>query len=145
MIEIVPASPDHVGALVWDLRADDRRELEAFNIDPVTGLRQCIAGSVQAFTALDDGWPVACWGVMAPSMIGAPVAYPWLLTGLGVERHKVRFLRENRRWLAYVLTQFPRLEVLVDARYTRALTWLRRLGFTITGSGPFRLATIEAK
>lgn len=144
MIEIVAASLSHVEHLVATLRPDDRRELEAFGIEPSLGLRLCIEQSAEAFTALEAGAPIACWGVVAPSIIGSAVAWPWLLTAHGVEHHKVRFFKENRRWLAAVLTRYPRLEVLVDAKYTRALTWLRRLGFTVHDGALFCRAHIEA-
>lgn len=144
MISIVPADQLHIPYLVENLRAEDRAELVTSGLEPMWAFSTSIELSHEAWTALDDGEPIAMWGLLAESIIGSPVGYPWLLTTYGVERHRLRFIRENRRWLASVLTRYPRLEVGVDAKYQRALTWLRHLGFTIQPGEPFCLATIEA-
>lgn len=142
MIEIVPASIEHAMYLALNLRDEDRAEITLFGIEPVPALIQSIRGSVEAWAALENGVPVAVWGVAAWTLIGG-VGCPWLLTGRGVERHRKFFLNENRRWLKHVLTIFPRLETLVDARYARAIRWLQWLGFTVRPGVPFCTVIME--
>lgn len=143
MIEIIPALAEHARPLAANLRHADCCEVQLIGMTPLECVRASIHWSMEAWTALEDGAPIACWGIVATSLLGQ-VGYPWLLTTPGVERNRVRFLRENRAWLDHALEIFPRLEAVVDARYTRAHRWLRKLGFTIHYDEPFCMAELEA-
>lgn len=136
-LEFVPAREHHMPLLASALRPADKAECEALGHTVGEVLADSLAISVEAWTALEDGAPIAMWGLTAPSFLGR-VATPWLLTGEGVERHKKVFLRETRWWVhERALLMFPHLLNVVDARYTRALRWLKWLGFTVHEPAPF--------
>jgi hypothetical protein len=143
MMCTVPATLEHVAHVIANLRDDDRHEVMMLGIPPAVALTMCIQGSVEAWTALEDDKPIACWGLMADNLIGG-VGYPWMLTTHRVEHHKVQLVRDSRIWVAKMLNSYPRLEAIVDCRYTRALRWLRRMGFTILSATPACKAHIEA-
>jgi hypothetical protein len=69
VIELVPASPAHVGRIANRIRDIDRREAEAFGHSPKTALRLGIRASVLAWTAMLDGSPQAMFGVRPMSSI----------------------------------------------------------------------------
>ena len=91
--------------------------------------------SVTAWAYVIDGAPVAAWGVVADSLMGA-VGRPWLLTTVEVERHRRLFLVETRRGWQAMRPMFRRWENCVDDRYGRAMRWLAWLGFTLDAPEP---------
>lgn len=138
MITIVPATVEHAQYVGEHLRADDLAEVLQFGAQPVPALIDSITGSVEAWTALDDGTPITCWGVAPWTTLVGGVGCPWLLSTQGVERHKRRFMEESRAGVVKMHALFPKLETLVDARYTRAIRWLEWLGFAVLPGDKFR-------
>lgn len=130
MIEILPATLDHALQLAGRLRAEDEAELVALGTEPSLVLRLSVSSSVYTRVAMDDGKPIALWGLAVPSLIGR-TASPWLLTGPGVEKNKKKFLLESAQFVELAIQAFPHLENWCDARYERSLRWLNWLGFRI--------------
>lgn len=140
-VEIVPATEAHAVALAARMRAGDRAEVLASS---GSGPLEALVGSVrwsrshggEAWAGLIDGEVAAMFGVGRRSLL-SPVAIPWLLTGDLVDRHPVLFFRASREVVDLWLRHFAELEQAVDARYTQALRWARRLGFTVEAPLPF--------
>lgn len=132
----VPARREHIALLVLDLRDDDAAECEAVGLLAEDWIGSSLDGSIEAWTALEDGYPIAMWGLTTPDLLGFK-ACPWMLTGRGVERWKRTLMRESAAFIARVSLLYPYLSNRVDARYSRALRWVRWLGFDINKPEPY--------
>jgi hypothetical protein len=134
-VQIVPATREHAINLAPRMRQEDIAEVwVGSHQEPLEHLTDSIERSVIARSAL-VGDQVACiWGVVAISLLTG-TGQPWLLTSDLVERHPRHFMREVRRQLPEMLRMFPTLLNVTDARYTRAIRWLDRIGFQV--SPPF--------
>ena len=130
MVEIVPATPAHIGRIATRMRADDRAECAAFGLSPRDALRRGLAESTLAWTAKVDGRPEAMFGLVVVSAIEA-LGRPWLLGTDAVFAHGRALLAEGPGLIAAMLDSTPRLENLVSATNTRAIALLRRWGFTL--------------
>ena len=134
----VPATIAHAEAMIGRLRSGDAAEVEAFGLSQRDALLESVNVSLFALAALEDGVPIALFGVAADDMMGS-TGRPWMLTTAEVERHKKQFLRDSRHWIENVQVMYPSLENWVDARYERAIRWLRWLGFTIHPAASYGL------
>ena len=142
IIEIAPASPDHIPVLAATLRPADRLEIWASSlVTPEEGLRLSLSFSPWARTMLLDGVPFCMFGVAAASPL-CRHGMPWLLGSELIETHARPFLRLSKKHLPEMTAQFPILSNHVDARNPVAIRWLRWLGFTLAPAiahGPFNM------
>lgn len=131
-VELVPATPEHVGAIAANARQADIDELHAAtNETPETCLLRGLRVSAQPRTGIVDGEVVCMFGVTPVSILGG-VGTPWMVGTRAMERLTVQkaLLRESRAAFAAMRDQFPTaLYNLVDARNGAAIRWLRWLGF----------------
>lgn len=119
-----------------DLREADRLELEASTHNkPEKAIVQSIRMSAACWTAEYDGVPVAVFGVTPINMLEGKGS-PWLLATTDCDKLIVQFVRQTRVYIPIMLSLFPRLENLVDARNAKSIRWLRRLGFHIRDAIP---------
>lgn len=58
------------------------------------------------------------------------IAIPWLLTSPAIESIWLPFLRGSRKWVEEMNDKYPLLTNACDAEYTKAINWLRFVGFT---------------
>lgn len=130
MVEIVPASPAHIGRIASRMRADDRAECAAFGLSPREALRRGLAESTLAWTAKVDGRPEAMFGLVVVSAIEGS-GRPWLLGTEAVFAHGRALIGRGPALIAAMLDSTPHLENLVSASNPRAIALLRRWGFTI--------------
>ena len=127
-VEIVRAQPAHLQAM--EIRPEDKAEFwAAAMVDPKDSL---MPGLGNAWSCLVDGEPVAVFGVTPPAMLGG-AAIPWLVGSVHLNPRLL--LRPAREVLDG--WDFEHLENWVDARNTKAVRWLRWLGFTIHPAGPY--------
>lgn len=132
MSDICIIVPHLIDAAVFStrLREADHAEITALGLEPEPALDYCIRNAVWARAAFVNALPAALWGVGAETLAGQ-TGVVWAMTTPLIEQHKRRFMAESRCFVDFALTIFPHLESWTDARYTRALRWLRWLGFTI--------------
>lgn len=134
--EISPAVPGDAALLAAVLNADDRREIEALSgRDPAAVILEGIGKSTEAWTGRIGGEIVCVCGVGPASAIGE-TGVPWLLGSDLVQAHASVFLRQSRLFVRRWAGLFPVLHNVVDARHTRAVRWLRWLGFEILPARP---------
>lgn len=128
-------------ALLANLRPADRDEVAAL-LGPGQE-RQAIEGgialSVLCWTGTVDGEVAAIFGVTPINYLAGQGA-PWLLGTPLIERHRGAFIRRNRPYIARMLAVFPTLLNVVDARNTKSIAWLDRMGFTIYPPMPLGVA-----
>lgn len=146
---ILPANISHVYALAPVMRADDALEATGLGGEPKRMLRQSFRHSLIAKSAFVDGDVACMWGMTADIL--SDIGSPWLVTSAAVERLPLAFLHEARREVEAMLCMKRRLENIVAAAYTRAVRFLRLLGFTIgdiievgPAKTPFHRFSIEA-
>lgn len=139
MIHVVPALPEHIPALVPNIRQADIDEMEAgYSLTPQKAMEIGLKHSSQCWVGLVDGEPIAMAGVNAPSVL-SDTAYPWMLGTHHLDREdvKIGFLIQSRKILRTMLQVYAHLENHVDARNTKAIAWLKWLGFTMDEAKPY--------
>jgi hypothetical protein len=140
-LELRPAVEADAAELAETMRAADAAEvLASGGYRPLEAALVSLAWTRrhggEAYAARIDGQVVALFGVARPSLLSTR-AFPWLLTGEGVNRHPIILWRESQAVVADWLERFGELEQQVDARYVQALRWARRLGFEVAEPAPF--------
>lgn len=130
MIDIVPASPAHVGTIATRMRDIDRLECAIFGRTPKQALRLSVMSAVCAWTVKIDGRAEAIFGAGAVSSIEG-IGSPWLLMTDDAVRHARALVMLGRRYSDVMQRHFPRLENRVHADNEIAIRWLSRLGYTI--------------
>lgn len=139
MIEVVPATNDHAAYIDAHVRPGDRAELWAACLHrPVAVMERGIFYSDEALTALLDGVPFCMWGIVPDSFIGN-VGIPWLVGTTAMDKHAAAFLRRTKPLLSQMFQKYDKLQNYVDVRNTKAIEWLRWLGFKFAEPEPYGL------
>jgi len=141
MIVVRPAVPEDAELFADKLRPEDAAECFLWGAAPADTIKEAMAAAVGAWAALDDGEPVAIYGLSNyPPLLTYGLFWTW--TTPLFEGRRMALLRHNRDFLKWALTIFPHLHNYVDARHPCAVAWARRLGFTVhppacCSAGPF--------
>jgi len=130
MIELVRASPAHVGVIANRMREADVEEARAFCHSPKQALRLGLMGSDEVWTAKLNGRPEAMFGLVTVSALDG-FARPWFLGTDAVYDNGRAMLTTGRAVTRRWLDSTRRMENLVSASNTRAIRMLGRWGFTI--------------
>lgn len=130
MIDIVPASPAHIGTIATRMRDIDKLECAVFGRSPKQALRAALMGSVLAWTAKVDGRAEAMFGVTPVSTLEGRGS-PWLLMTPEAARHGKALVAMGRSYSVGMAKLFPVLENWVHADNVQAIAWLSRLGYTV--------------
>ena len=130
MLTVRAATSEDAHYVGTRLRAEDAAEVLLFGLDGESAIAFSLDRSIVSECLLVDGEPAAVFGIAIDDMIGG-TGCPWMLTTPAVERCQLAFARATRRLCARCFEMVPRLENLIDARYTRAIKWLQWLGFTV--------------
>lgn len=80
--------------------------------------------------------PVAVLGVYGANVLFGDVGIPWLLGTYGLDEMKRFFMMMSRVLMEEMTQRFKLLINFVDARYERAVRWLKWCGFTIEAAAP---------
>ena len=130
MIELVRASPAHVGRIANRMRTADRAECAALGMTGKVALRKSLTASVLAYTAKIDGRPEGMFGV-APGNTLEGVGHPWMLaTDAAFDCARV-LVTAGPGLIALMHRRFRRLENMVSAENERAIRMLGRWGFEV--------------
>lgn len=133
---VIPARLEHVEPMLPIIRQADIDELWAANrVSPAYALRRGIACSTLSWTGTVDGRPVCIFGVAPASLLGS-VGVPWMIGTQEIDSHAKAFLRRNKAYVEHMAELYNYLVNFVDARNTRAIGWLKWLGFTILEAKP---------
>lgn len=129
--EIVIATEEHIIEVANKARPEDKAELWAATMStPIVTLRRGLEHSDTAYAGLLDGMAVCVWGV-APVCLLTGLGAPWMVGTSDLDIHATKFLRRCRAPLLELFSGYDRLENYVDARNTKAIRWLKFMGFTI--------------
>jgi hypothetical protein len=131
---IVPAEQSHCALLAANLRQDDADEVRAFGESRIRAVNRAFRNGLMCRTAFVDGEMAAMWGIGGNVL--SNVGHPWLLTTPVCEHVRVTFVKVGKAQLADMLALRPVLYDYVAARYTRAIGFLKLLGFTVGDPAP---------
>jgi hypothetical protein len=134
----------HQSATLWDvmqlaehMRAADRAEAWALgHQSPLEVVEESVTISDFAIATYLGGELAVIWGV---NPVADGVGIAWALTTDAVDRHPVAFWRACREQLPTLRERYRGLVNAIDARYTQAIRWARRLGFHVAPPAPFGL------
>jgi hypothetical protein len=137
MNKIVPATIEHVEALVSRVRKEDLDELRAaLDIDAHTALLMSFSLSVECYTWLHGDEVAAVFGV-SPDPDCAGVGCPWMIGSDLVKRESKFFLKHSRKCVDRFNALFPLLENYVHPTNTLSLRWLEWCGFSFGEPEPY--------
>jgi hypothetical protein len=112
------------------MREADVIECRAMGHSPKEALRIGLRASSICFTAKVDGRPEAMLGLVVNNALCGD-GTPWMLGTDAIYDHPREMLTWGPRILALMLDSTPRLSNVVAIENTRAIRFLRRLGFAI--------------
>lgn len=124
---VVPASVRHLRPMSRQLRAAACITLQGFGLDPRAALHRAFLASSYCRTALQDGKPVAMWGVKSV-MLGDTAAV-WLVLSEAVTSMPVAIVREARAELARVMETKREVAITVLPDDEAAIRFAVFLGF----------------
>lgn len=129
-VRLVPAESKHIGRIARLMRHHDIVECEAMGKSPKQALRQALALSDKAWTALVDDRPEAMFGVVTESLLGR-TAVPWFLGTDEVYRHGRELLMWGPPMLSRLCDSRCAFRNLVSSHNSQAIRLLKRWGFTV--------------
>jgi hypothetical protein len=132
---LVKATQAHVDALVANMRQADRDECAAFGLTPEQSLSKCLGVSRDTIAGLADDEVVALLGTFRSDQY-PDIAFVWLQSTTAADRHTKAFARTSKRYVEDLKTKYSRIGNFVDARYEKAVKWIRWLGFEIYPAQP---------
>lgn len=131
----VRATPALVAHVVEAARREDVDELFAASLMTPAQVAELGADRGEAWVGVAEGEPVCVFGVARPSLLSTD-GWPWMV---GTDRLSFRgraFLEGSREVVQEMHRRFPVLRNFVDQRNSRAIRWLKWLGFTIMEAEP---------
>lgn len=130
------ADDEAVQYIVDHLREADRAEVEALGLSKVEAVVDSYKESDYCYVAFEDeDTPILLFGITFRGMKGH--GFVWALGTDGCDRHPVSMVRYGRLFMDHFLSVCPILVNWCDARYSKALKWLRMIGFAIDRPKPY--------
>lgn len=122
-----------------NLRQPDRDEVIALRgPDVLDALRKAVAVSDRVLVFEYRGKLLALFGVVTTSLI-EQAGCPWMLGTTAVDKYPGALMFQGRRYIAEMMAEYRYLENYVDARNSKSIRWLRKLGFKIHEPVPLGL------
>jgi hypothetical protein len=135
--EIVTASQADLDLIARNMSRADADEVWATaRLSPSAALAASAKVSRDTFVGLADGVPICAFGVGQRTILD-DVGVPWLLGTPEISKHARAFLTLSKEWVEREAEHYSRLENWVDARHTRAVKWLKWLGFAVDDPQPY--------
>lgn len=127
MIAIVKAIPQHCQPIALKMRLEDRNECREYGrYTPIRALKRSIEHSYFAWTALEDGVPIAMFGVCDETPI-SDEGIVWFLGTDDVRKYPRSFLKEGVRYIKAMLEDFEMMHNLISKHNTFALRFAKHL------------------
>ncbi|NCB43505.1 MAG: DUF2833 domain-containing protein [Clostridia bacterium] len=125
-----------VAHLAQHMRSSDVAEIWASDHKiPEEALREGLERSIFACT-VENGVPIAMFGI-CPLSITGDTASVWLLATDDLDKLRIRFAKNSRKFVEMMLEYYPYLENMVDDRNTKSIEWLRFCGAKIDEPVPY--------
>lgn len=130
MIELVPASEEHIAPIAENMREWDRAEVGAMGRTPRQALWLGLKASTDCYTALVDGSPEAMLGLVPKNVLEGE-GCPWMLGTDAIYANPRGTITLSRRMVERWRFTLPRLSNYVAAENVKAIRYLRRLKFEV--------------
>lgn len=141
-VEVLPTKPGDAEILAARMRAPDLAEIHAASGQPpLKVIQAAIAATDQPMTAFFDG-ELACIFGVAPLNFLAGQGAPWMLGSNQIDRHPGVFIKRCGDYIAEMASSYQHLLNYVDARNTRSIRWLKRMGFNFHDAVPYGVAQL---
>ena len=122
-----------------NLRNDDLMELKAGGRDPLRCLIECYETSDRPFTGIWDGIPCTMFGmvrikqrfIVQDRLFSKGIGAPWLLGTEAITDARWQFVRESKKWLSVIESDYDFLWNHVHSKNTVHIRWLKWLGFKL--------------
>lgn len=122
---------EDVHKLKNNLRKTDVAEIWAsHNHTPEEALKLSFEQSVLCLTIENKDEVVAMFGIVPESLLGSRASI-WLLGSDGIEDIQIKFLRNNGKFINFMLSFYPHLSNFVDSRNRVSINWLKKIGAKI--------------
>lgn len=127
---IRPMTESDIEEVLPYVRQQEATTISRLALDPEALLRKALGPF--AFVGVAEDRVACLFGIAFDPGIGS---FPrlWLVTTSVIERHKIEFLRENRRFVYWAHSQFGTLEGCVDVGNLISRRWMKWLGFHEAG------------
>lgn len=112
----------------FQLRKEDADECLAYGFSTQEGVNQCVENSTESFVLYWGAEPMLAWGYRADAVYTGACDV-WLLTTGLVVSHKKDFVRAAIKAHRALQEVFHLQRVVVAVSYTKAIRWLKSLGF----------------
>lgn len=133
--EMLPVDDRLIAMTVANARMADRIEFEAIRgLTVEQELRYSVERSANPRAYVVNGRVVAMFGDIK---LDEQTGVPWLISTTEIDRYHRPFLIECDREVAAMRQRHKVLINYTDARYTKALRWLRWLGFHMHDAVPY--------
>jgi hypothetical protein len=139
IVEVFDSSyEEHVSDIAMNLRAQDFDEVFAVTGEnPYDAVKDDWAMSSRRWIVFNkENIAVAVLGVR-PINLFSDIGIPWLLGTKGLDKMKKFFVKYSKPIIEEMKKGFDLLINFVDARYLKAVKWLKWCGFTIDEPVPF--------
>ena len=111
------------------IRIEDKREIEALGCNAFKAFEY--GHKAGSYTGLYHGVPMAMFGTYKQVLL-SDNACIWMLGTRDIDNCSREMLTITRKYIDYELNNHKELFNYVDARYKKALKWLRVLGFSFS-------------
>jgi len=112
------------------LRVEDTREIwNSHHHLPEDALRLSLEKSLFALT-IENGCPIAVFGVTVENVLDSKGVI-WMLGSRDLEKIKIRFLKNCKKFIRMFLDAYPYLENYVDCDNKHTIEWLKFCGAVI--------------
>lgn len=127
MIEVVRTAEGHLASMAPRLRESDYRAMATTDKDPLLLMLAIFHLSVFSRVAMEDGKPLAVWGVFGSALSG--IGEPWLFATPEAYRWWRTLARIAKTEMAEARLVFSSLQGIVHAEDERAQRFVSWLGF----------------
>lgn len=136
-VEIRPLREGDIASLLAGMRRADREEVEAASGDVEGSLVDGVCESNWVLAGTVDGELACIFGLVPLNGLLGRRGVPWMLGTDLLDKHPGALMKRCRGYVALMLRTYPHLLNFVDARNTRSIRWLKRLGFTLHPAAPY--------
>lgn len=134
-VQIIPAKTDHIAHIAANIRKEDAQELWDYALlNPEEALRKSLVYSRIACTGMVDGIPVCMFGVGGSLL--SEVGRVWMIGTSDLGKYAHVFLKRCQKHFWNFLIYYTRIENYVEESNTRAILWLKWLGFQFGEPAP---------
>lgn len=136
-VTVLPAKLEDVWELARNMRDQDREELHASSGEDIVHiLRESYKYSDWTMAGRVNGELACLFGVRGSTTMICNFGVPWMLGTPVLEKHPGALMRHCAGYVALMAERYPLLMNWVDARNTRSIRWLKRLGFEVHPAVP---------